>query len=189
MNWFQKLGYYLHYLGDPPWDTGISPPELVEFVQTYPPGKAIDLGCGTGTNSIYLAKNKWKVTGVDFVGKAIRTARKKAINAGVEVRFVVDDVTRLAKVDEKFDLILDIGCFHSLSSSGKADYIENLARLLVSGGHYLLYAWLANEDKPDGTGITAAEIHSIGMFCNLISRVDGTEKGWRPSAWFKFQCP
>jgi 2-polyprenyl-3-methyl-5-hydroxy-6-metoxy-1,4-benzoquinol methylase len=70
--------------GDLPWDTNISPPELVEVVEglrALPAGRALDLGCGTGTNSLYLARHGWKVTGIDFVAAAIERAREKQSHA------------------------------------------------------------------------------------------------------------
>src|SRR5260370_14518015 len=79
-------------------DTGVSPPELVSVVEgpgKLEPGKALDLGCGTGTNSIYLARHGWETTGVDFVPRAIAQARRKAAAAGASPRFLVGDVTRL----------------------------------------------------------------------------------------------
>jgi methylase of polypeptide subunit release factors len=66
MKIFRKLFFNLWYFRDPPWDTGISPPELIDFINSNPPGKALDIGCGTGTNAIRLAKEGWRVTGVDF---------------------------------------------------------------------------------------------------------------------------
>lgn len=187
MKWLRKLSYYFSYMGAPPWDTGISPPELMEFIQTHSPGRALDLGCGTGTNAITLAKNNWKVTGVDFIAKAIRSARKKAKNANIQVRFVVDDVTRLVKIDDEFDLLLDIGCFHSLADEGKKGYITNLPRLLAPRAHYLVYAWLADPENPVDTGMTLDDVDSITRYCKLIKREEGTERGQRPSAWLTFQ--
>ena len=63
-----------YWRGTTPWDTNITPPEVKEFIAAAPPGKALDLGCGTGTNAITLAQHGWQATGVDFAPKAIRTA-------------------------------------------------------------------------------------------------------------------
>ena len=78
-----------YLLGFKPWDSGVPPPELIAVVEgkdRLTPGKALDLGCGTGTNSVYLAEHGWDVTGVDFVPRAIRAARQKAAAAGVSPR-------------------------------------------------------------------------------------------------------
>ena len=72
---FRRLAFNIWYFRKPPWDSGISPPELLEFIRTRPAGKAIDLGCGTGTNVITLAKAGWQVTGVDFALRAIHMAK------------------------------------------------------------------------------------------------------------------
>lgn len=181
-----RLRFFLQYITSPPWDTGITPPELVEFVQTNPPGKALDLGCGTGTNAIYLAQNGWQVTGVDFISKAIKKARKKAKHASVSVNFQVGDVTELNGIIQQFDLILDIGCFHSLGHKEKAKYIKNLDRLLAPNGKYLLYAFFKDPNKESGPGITEKDIRAISKTLKLVNRSDGTERGMRPSAWFTF---
>src|SRR4030066_306033 len=91
----QRLVYQLWYYRKPPWDTGVSPPELLAHIERHPPGRALDLGCGTGTNVITLAQHGWQVTGVDFAWRAIRQAQRKAKRAGVLVDLRVGDVTRL----------------------------------------------------------------------------------------------
>lgn len=174
------------YLTNPPWDTGITPPELVSFIESSPPGKALDLGCGTGTNAIYMAQKGWEVSGVDFVGRAIQTARRKARQAGVQVKFYLDDVTRLKGIAGPFNLILDIGCFHNLQESDKKTYIQNLERLLETGGTFLIYAFIQTDlDRKDG--LSKVDLAALSRFMQLEWRQDGTERGIRASTWFRFR--
>lgn len=186
MNLLQRLFFTFFYFRDPPWDTGITPPELVDFINTHPAGRALDLGCGTGTNAISLAQHGWQVIGVDFVRRAIRQARRKASLAGVEVDFRVDDVTRLKDIAGHFDLILDIGCFHGLTQNSKAVYASNLDRLLATGGIFLQYAFFRD---PGGgiSGMREQDLAYINRYLQLIDRQDGFEGSSRPSAWFTYQ--
>src|SRR5262249_28326532 len=74
-----RLLYEIAYrVGFVPWDTGAPPAELVAAVEgpnRLAPGRALDLGCGTGTNVVYLCRHGWQVTGVDMVGRALSLAR------------------------------------------------------------------------------------------------------------------
>src|SRR3954464_6803249 len=114
MRWLWFALWY--WLRRPPWDTGAAPPGRERFVASHPAGRALDLGCGTGTNVVYLAKNGWEAVGLDFVGRAIAKARRRARDAEVECTFVTGDATRLS-VAGPFDLALDMGCLHSISQS------------------------------------------------------------------------
>ncbi len=183
--WRHKLFFYLYYWGNPPWDTGISPPELLKVIERYPPGRALDMGCGTGTNAITLAKHGWHVVGVDFVGKAIKTARRKARNMGLNVEFLIEDVTQLRNVQGPFDLVLDIGCLHSLPSDGKERYIRRLPDLLSDEGIFLLYAFFQDEHHPNG--LNARDLSLLEQHLSLVERQNGTERGIRPSAWFTYR--
>ncbi len=185
MNILKKIHFNYMYLNNPPWDTGITPPELVDFISNTPPGRALDLGCGPGTNAVYMAKKGWEVSGVDFVGRAIRTARKKAKHEGVFIDFRLDDVTRLKGISGPFDLILDIGCFHNLSDTDKNIYIRNVDRLLALQGTYLIYTFIKSNPSQKN-GITDQDFNAFGKFLNLASRQDGTERGIRPSTWLRF---
>src|SRR5438477_11724098 len=77
-----------YWLGMTPWDSGITPPEIVSLVEggRIPPGRALDVGCGTGTNVIYLARHGFQTTGIDVSAQAIARARAKVLAAGVNAR-------------------------------------------------------------------------------------------------------
>ena len=184
-NIVKKIFFYLWYLKEPPWDTGESPPELMEFIASNPPGKALDLGCGTGTNVITLAQNHWQVTGVDFVSNAINKAHHRAQQAGVQAEFILDDVTKLSALKSDFDLILDIGCFHNLTEDGKLKYTENLRRLLAPHGTFLLYAFICSTDS-DRSGLSENDLAILSDQLTLISRQDGFDHGKRSSSWLRF---
>ncbi len=182
-----KLLFNLAYLQKPVWDTGISPPELLEFISTHQPGRALDLGCGTGTNVITLAKFGWDVVGVDFVRRAINIARKNAEQYEACIDLRVEDVTRLSSVTGKFDLILDMGCFHSLPSANRPAYIVKIDQLLADTGTFLLYLFLKSTPDGVGPGGTEEDLRFITHKLQLISRKDGSERGLRPSAWLNLQ--
>lgn len=184
---FRKIFFNLAYLKKPVWDTGISPPELLDFINSHQPGRALDLGCGTGTNAITLAKSGWQVVGVDFVRRAISLAKKNAEQYDVQVDFRVEDVTHLESVSGKFDLVLDMGCFHSLPSSTRQSYILKIKQLLADDGTFLLYLFLKPGSDSSGTGASEADLRFITEKLELVERTDGSERGVRPSAWLTIQ--
>ena len=183
-NFLHRLTFSLWYLFDPPWDSGISPPELIDFIEKYPPGNAIDIGCGTGTNVITLAQAGWQVTGVDFVPRAIKTARRKVKKAGIRAELYIRDVTDLKGISGPFDLALDIGCFHSIGES-KADYLAELDRVLAPGGYWLMYGFFSSDQS--SPGLAEADLDLISASMTQVWRQDGFDKRERTSAWFLYQ--
>jgi SAM-dependent methyltransferase len=177
----RRLLFDLRYrFGRPRWDTGITPPELVAFVESAgTPGRALDLGCGTGTNVVYLARHGWDVVGVDFSPRAIALARTRTREASVSARFVSADVTRLPDLGAPFDLALDMGCLHSVPAARRADYARGLLTRLAPGGTYLLYAFC----PPDRYGISRAEVERLFAPLRLDAFAEGTG---RRSAWYRF---
>ncbi len=139
----RRLSFALRYLGRPRWDTGIAPPEVVTFAAAHPPGRALDIGCGTGASSVYLAHSGWNVTAIDFVPLAIRRARRRAREARVDVDFRVGVVPGFQNIQGPFDLALDVGCLHSLNREARAGYPASLARLLRPGASLLVFAFTA----------------------------------------------
>jgi cyclopropane fatty-acyl-phospholipid synthase-like methyltransferase len=182
---FPRLFFRLFYLSNPPWDSGITPPELEEFIATHPPGRAIDLGCGTGTNAITLAGHGWQVRGVDFVPKAIRKGQRKARQTGLQVDLQIGDVTDNRFFEGEYDLILDIGCFHTLSAEQRRSYRENLSRHLAADGTYLLYAFIAEDSG--SSRVSSQDLAAFEEILTLSRREDGFDHGVRTSAWFWYR--
>ena len=140
----------LYLLGFTPWDGHPLSPTLrgcveggVEGGTALPPGTALDVGCGTGDTSIYLAQRGWRVTGVDFVPGAIRKAEAKAAAAGVDVTFVHADVTRLrsAGVGAGFTLIIDNGCLHGMSDDDRDAYVREVTGVAATDGRLVIVAF------------------------------------------------
>lgn len=125
-----------------PWDIGARS-ELVSLVESgrLKAGSAIDLGCGTGANAIYLAQQGFEVTGVDYAEAAIEKAQERAEAAGVQVNFLVDDLTDLRHVAGQFDFLLDYGVLDDLRLPQREPYIQNMLPLTHAGSHYLLWGF------------------------------------------------
>lgn len=131
-SFFYRLAYRA---GVPRWDSAEPRPELITLARDRPPGRALDLGCGTGTDALYLASQGWDTVGVDFAPEAVATARVRAAAAGNAADFIVGDVTRLAQagVDGSFDLVIDIGCYHGLPASRRDSYAAGVAAVTRPG--------------------------------------------------------
>ncbi len=185
-----KLRYSLIYwlaaaniIPSPRWDTGITPPEVLSTLPGLPPGQALDLGCGTGTNAVYLAKLGWQVVGVDFAGKAVHTARRRARATGVEaqVAFLQADVSRMepARLPSS-QFVLDIGCFHRLGEEGRRNYRLLLATSLETSGLYLLYAHFPGIKRGMKFGISMAQCTAFFAPAFSLEKVEHDQK----SAWY-----
>ena len=191
---FSRLFFWFAYRrGRTRWDTGISPPELVALVEgehALPPGKVLDLGCGTGTNSIYLARHGWDASGVDFTARALEKASEKAARAGVMVKFYRGDVTRLGDLPLRgpFDLLFDLGCFHGLTPQGRAAYARGLAALSKPGTVFLLYAFVPHKIGARMIGATEAEVRATLDDLFTCEQVDwGSDAPGTGSAWYTFR--
>ncbi len=185
--------------GTIPWDDDLPPPELIALVEEQSPGRALDLGCGYGRSSIYLARHGWHVDGVDFVPQAIQEARQRAVTAGVADRtqFHVADVSKLDFLEGPYDLALDIGCMHAFSKEELISYRDGLFRLLPEKAIYLLFAHLRDdEDEIDGEEPRwIAEEDLLALFAEgfVLERAEygltqvEDKPPWR-SAWFTYRA-
>ncbi len=184
---FRRLLFSYWYFRQPPWDTGISPPELLEFIQTHSPGRAIDIGCGTGTNVITLARAGWQVTGIDFAPRAITLAKLKLKEVHVRADVQVNDATKMEGISGPFDLAFDLGCFHGIPQNLQSKYLDQLERILAPGGFWLMYGFLRSDADHTPAGLAEADISSISARFALLSRRDGFDNREKNSAWFLFQ--
>jgi SAM-dependent methyltransferase len=126
----------LSRIGANPSLTGADVPDswLVEHVEgehALQPGRALDLGCGAGRNTRYLARQGWDATGIDMIGRAIALARSRPGGEAAKVRFLQGDVTRLDELDigDGYDLIVDSGCYYGLSNGQRHPYAEGVTRV------------------------------------------------------------
>ncbi|WP_347246366.1 methyltransferase domain-containing protein [Thermogutta sp.] len=135
----------------PPWDTGRPSSDLRQAIaeKWLHPGQALELGCGTGTNAIYLAQQGFDVTAIDLAPTALAIARDKAQKAGVNVRWLLGDVLNPPAYLPKFDCIYDRGCYHGVRRTAAAEYLATLRRVTKPGSRVLILAGNANEP---GTG-------------------------------------
>jgi SAM-dependent methyltransferase len=124
--------------GQLPWDTGEPDRMLVEFVRAgrVAPGRALEIGAGTGTNALWLAQQGFDVLAVDVSKLAVEQARAKAASAP-RCRFEVGDFLA-APPAGTFTFVFDRGCFHIFDEAAdRARFAANVAARLAPGGVWL----------------------------------------------------
>jgi SAM-dependent methyltransferase len=145
----------LYALGITPWERMAHPLAPVgeqisglfareESERQQPFGRALDLGSGSGIWAVKLAVRGWEVTGIDFVPKALRRARKRAQETGAKVKFIKGDVTTLqaAGVGSDFGFFLDFGCFHDeLTDEQRAAVGREVTAVATPDATLLMIAW------------------------------------------------
>ncbi|OMC56709.1 methyltransferase type 12 [Mycobacterium sp. IS-836] len=161
----QTLFRIFYRIGFTPWDGHPLAQSLRGLIEgtpdtpALPAGSALELGCGTGDTSIYLAQHGWKVSAVDFVTKALDKARAKAGAADASVDFVRADVTHLSQegIGADFALIVDNGCLHNMSDADRDAYVREVTAVAAPDARLLIVAF-----RPGGRfgvrGIEPAEM-------------------------------
>ena len=174
-----------------PWDTSITPPEIVAIVKELQPGAALDLGCGPGTTLHHLLANGWQADGVDFVQTAIDQAAAKLKSFPTEAfSLYCHDITQLDALTDlrtPYDLVIDIGCGHTLSGKIAEKYAAAIATRMAPGALLMLYAHGPREDSP--IGWSPAEVQQLyGPYLSLQSQVLSTDTSTGgPSGWYQWQ--
>ncbi len=126
-------------------------PETVKFSETLEPGSLIlDVGCGNGRNSRYLAEKGFEVVGIDISPAQVEIAKRRAAAElpGKPVRFLVGDATKLPLEDNGFDAAIFIATLHHLTSpEERVLAMRELHRCVRVGGRCLVSAWAREQEK------------------------------------------
>ena len=131
-----KSGHYTEM----PWEKNRAEEDLVRLVEgkKVKKGSVLDICCGAGTHSIYLAKKGFDVTGIDISDTAIKTAKERAKASKAKADFLVGNAFNLKFREKEFDFIFDRGCFHHVPPKYRRRYISGIYRVLKNRGRYLL---------------------------------------------------
>lgn len=116
------------------------PKEFKDIVETYKPKTSLELGCGLGRFSAFMAEQGLNATAVDFSPVGIEKAKKRIANEYRKPTFIVGDVTNLEMLNEQFDVSFDVGCFHCLNEEGQQKYVSEIYRLLKPSAPHLIWA-------------------------------------------------
>jgi ubiquinone/menaquinone biosynthesis C-methylase UbiE len=161
------------------WELGKPRPIIVEFVEKelIKKGKVLDLCCGAGTNTVYLAKKGFEVTAIDISQRAIEYAREKAKHANAKINFMIQSFVDLSFGDEEFDFVFDMGCFHHVEIVDRSKFIKGIHRVLKKGGDYLLTCF-SYKNGPAWNHFTEKQLISLfsGYFgINVIRHISSIE--------------
>jgi SAM-dependent methyltransferase len=142
----------------PPWDLGRPQPAFVRLAeQGLLTGQVLDVGCGTGEQTLLAASSGAEALGVDVSPLALEQARGKAAARGIPAaaggqigtaRFEVADALSLGDLGLSFDTVIDSGLFHVFDDDSRARYVASLASVLRPGGHLYLMCF---SDRQPGT--------------------------------------
>ena len=148
----RRSGQALHpsfnesYRGLPPWDIGRPQAEFVRLRRNGEiRGIVLDVGCGTGENSIFFSQFGTEVWGIDSAPLAIEKAKLKAKERGASVRFLVADAFYLDGLGTRFDTITDCGLFHTFSDEERSLFTKSLRSAMEKRGTYFMLCFSTKE--------------------------------------------
>jgi len=145
---FYKVAYWL---GVTPWEEMATLPIAEQITSLFgreekerqrPYGAALDLGCGSGIWSVKLAARGWRVTGIEIVPKALRAARRRIQETGVDAHLIQGDMTALRTfgIGSEFQFVLDLGAIHGLNDAQRKAVGREVSAVTVRGATMVLLA-------------------------------------------------
>ena len=142
----------MYRAGTPPWDTGCPSLELVTAVEErlLRPCAALELGCGTGANAVYLARKRFEVTAVEGSPLALERARLRSQQSNALIRFVLGDVFDFGRNGGRFDLVYDVGFYHFIRQTELGRFLDLLWWVTKPGSYYFTLAGASGEPAEGG---------------------------------------
>jgi len=176
--------------GETPWDSGKPSEELLRVLGagTLTGKTVLEIGCGTGTNAVELARRGFVVTAVDIAEPAIRIARDKARAATVTVDFRVADVLK-DDLGGPYDILFDSGVYHCLRTIDLKRFQEFLRKSTCNGSWWLSLAGNAKEDTDSGPPVVSEDDirAELGPLFDIVElrefRFVTKKSDFRPLAW------
>lgn len=153
------------------WDCPWPAPELVGVVSAIQDRQhlvALELGCGGGSDAVFLARAGMRVIGVDLSCTAISIGRSRGISAGVDVNWCVGDALRLPLQDASVDFMADRGCFHHIEPGDRHNYAAEALRVLRTGG--ILFLQEMADPEQIAYPVTTAVVEEVFGLAGLSIR-------------------
>jgi SAM-dependent methyltransferase len=133
-----------------PWFNDKLDPDIEEYVVASGPNSLdiLDLGTCCGSQGIELARRGHRVVGTEISETALEQAKLAAAReTGLAISFLIDDIAESRLEDNRFDLIVDRGCYHSICSFNHEEFVANVRRVLRPGGLFLLKVMSSEERR------------------------------------------
>ena len=160
--------------GDAPWNSGLVSRELIRVLQeeSVAPCRAVELGCGTGTNAVHLAQQGFEVLALDCSAVAIERARQRAVEASVSMTLAVSDLCRVPDLraalgdaaggyERQCSFLFDRGCYHCARRTNLPGFLETVEWLAAPNARLLMLCGNADESAEHGPPkVTEAEIRT-----------------------------
>ncbi len=146
------------------WESPYPPQELVALVAAglVPEGGTVlDVGCGAGADTIFVASLGFRAIGVDTSVKALEIARARAAESELAVEFQLADASDLPLADDSVDFAMDRGCLHVIDDDRRRDYAREIRRVLRPGARFLLRGAAADDDDEGVIAVDHDEIDRV----------------------------